>query len=102
MDLTFIKKELGTDPKMLKELTTIFKRNISEYLNIMEMALDVGDYEKIYFASHKVTPSCQMFGLEEQTIQLARIEALAKDNNNISEISVLHKEVEKRFKSILQ
>ena len=94
-------EEVG-DPEYFLDMLNVFLTNIPEQLKEMEMASGRQDFERVYFMAHKLKGSTGMIQAAALMEILGKIEQLAKEKADVSELvckaSVLYSEIEMHLK----
>jgi len=69
----------GDDPKMIKEMISIFITQAEEYIAEMQQNLDEKNYLAIGKLAHKAKSSIKIMGMNDLGAELETLELLAKE-----------------------
>jgi signal transduction histidine kinase/DNA-binding response OmpR family regulator len=89
IELSFLKSISENNDQFFREFIQMFLTNTPKSIEEIENAVAEKDWEKIRMAAHKIKPSFNYVGLKEQNSQAAKIEELAKKQENMPVITDL-------------
>lgn len=98
-ELSFLKEISENNEQFFREFIQMFLANTPKSVEDIEAGIEQNDFEKIRMASHKVKPSFNYVGLKEQCAQAAKIEDLAKKQQDMPEIIQLLNKIKEACKT---
>ena len=69
----------GGDPETVKEITAMFREQVSEIYQQMSSALEAGDYRNLGLFAHKVKSSVLIMGMSDLAAGLKKLEINATE-----------------------
>lgn len=97
LNLAYIKKLAVGNDAFVREILQIFTEDTPLELERLNSAIKQKDYEVIKDTAHRMKSSLKLVGLEKIAPHFSKLEALAAENGNISDIAKLVDEVSTVF-----
>lgn len=101
IDLTYLNEMSDGSKDLIFEMTEIYKSQIPEFIELMNLYYNNKEYDKLSAISHKAKSSVSIFGLNELAKDLKNLEIDAKQKQNVdSYIKTIKKFTETTQQSI--
>ena len=81
-------------------LIDLFISEFPNYLQELQLAIDIKDGDELYLAAHKFKGACSSMGADDLVETCKQLEILGK-NNNLAEASMVIKEVPKKIELLI-
>jgi len=89
IDLSYLRQRTKSDPKLIKEMISIYLDQTPLLISAMKESLDKKDWDLLHAAAHKILPSFSIMGFEEQyqtmVKKIQKYEGSADQLENIKE-----------------
>ncbi len=72
INLDHLQKRTKSKPKLMMEMITVYLEQIPPIINLMKVSLNSKDWESLSAAAHKIIPSFDIMGINEEYIMLAK------------------------------
>lgn len=96
IDLTYVNEIAEGNNELIKELITIFKSQVDEYITEFNQHLEDKNWQSLGALAHKAKSSAAVMGLKTLADDLKRLEIMAKEGNETH----LYPEIVKDYESI--
>ena len=100
-DFSYLKKEFGDDDSIIKSFLILFIDSINEYQKKMEEAIASSDWDLAHSASHKITSSCKLLGLNSLLILINKVDQIAVNKKEINSLISTYKEIKAIFQKLV-
>ncbi|MBK9291635.1 MAG: Hpt domain-containing protein [Bacteroidetes bacterium] len=77
-DLTRLFEYVGTDPKVVKDMISLFIVAVNQSLTLIQTHFEKADYQNLAKESHKIKTSLQIFGFDDQLETIHLLEQAGK------------------------
>jgi HPt (histidine-containing phosphotransfer) domain-containing protein len=85
-DLSMIQSMSGGDPGFLKKMILLFIETVPQNVRELRSASNESDWEQVSKLAHKLKSTIDSMGIKSIREDIRRVEADAKQKNNIQEI----------------
>jgi len=89
IDLSYLKITTNDDTELIAQLVGIFKNQLPELKNDITNSFHSKQWKMLMESAHKAKNSFQMMGIELQAEELKRIEMIARDAKENTELEQL-------------
>ncbi len=89
IDLSYLKTTTGNDQNVIKELISLFVKQLPEFNREIVNSFAAKDWKALREAAHKAKNSFEIMGVKKQAEELKQIELLALENKDSNEFSSL-------------
>jgi len=87
LDLDHLKKIVGNDNQILKQILEIFMRNAPNDIQALSKAASEGNYDQVGFYSHKLKSAAGAIGYHAAYEDFKQLEMMARELEDIQLIS---------------